>query len=412
MITLKNVTLRRGAKVVLDSVSATINPGESVGLVGRNGAGKSSLFALLSGKLHEDGGDFYIPTSWRMAEVAQNMPETDQSATSLQNVGGDPKLGAQNIVDDAGLVNNQYAPAILGETYRDYLPQLNLNFRLTDDDQLRFAAAKVMSRPPINRLASNTSITISDDGEINGNSSNSPFLRPFEATQYDLSYEYYIPSGAIAFALFYKDIKSFVNDFTIQEFDFAAAGFAVPDVIVDEDGIPRETFNGAFSTAVNNGEGGYIRGAELAFTQVFKFLPSYWSGLGVSASYSYTESEIKQQTNLGGSTIDISLPGLSENVFTGTVFWEYDKFETRLSARFRDPFVSEQVAVNEQIVNYDGETVLDFQTSYQVTDKLGVLFQVNNLTDEPTKSYFGDELQTGTIQFFGRQYFFGVTYSM
>ena len=91
MITLKNVTLRRGAKVVLDSVSATINPGESVGLVGRNGAGKSSLFALLSGKLHEDGGDFYIPTSWRMAEVAQNMPETDQSATDFV-LEGDTRL--------------------------------------------------------------------------------------------------------------------------------------------------------------------------------------------------------------------------------------------------------------------------------------------------------------------------------
>ena len=91
MITLKNVTLRRGAKVVLDSVSATINPGENVGLVGRNGAGKSSLFALLSGKLHEDGGDFYIPTSWRMAEVAQNMPETDQPATEFV-LEGDTRL--------------------------------------------------------------------------------------------------------------------------------------------------------------------------------------------------------------------------------------------------------------------------------------------------------------------------------
>ncbi len=91
MITLKNVTLRRGAKVVLDSVSATINPGENVGLVGRNGAGKSSLFALLSGKLHEDGGDFHIPSSWRMAEVAQNMPETDQSATDFV-LEGDTRL--------------------------------------------------------------------------------------------------------------------------------------------------------------------------------------------------------------------------------------------------------------------------------------------------------------------------------
>ncbi|PJI97520.1 ATP-binding cassette subfamily F protein 3 [Acidovorax sp. 69] len=91
MITLKNVTLRRGAKVVLDNISGTINPGENVGLVGRNGAGKSSLFALLSGKLHEDGGDFYIPASWRMAEVAQNMPETDQSATEFV-LEGDTRL--------------------------------------------------------------------------------------------------------------------------------------------------------------------------------------------------------------------------------------------------------------------------------------------------------------------------------
>jgi len=91
MITLKNVTLRRGAKVVLDNISGTINPGENVGLVGRNGAGKSSLFALLSGKLHEDGGDFYIPTSWRMAEVAQDMPETEQSATAFV-LDGDTRL--------------------------------------------------------------------------------------------------------------------------------------------------------------------------------------------------------------------------------------------------------------------------------------------------------------------------------
>ena len=91
MITLKNVTLRRSAKVLLNGVNATINPGENVGLVGRNGAGKSSLFALLNGSLHEDGGDFYIPTQWRMAQVAQNMPETDESATDFV-VAGDTRL--------------------------------------------------------------------------------------------------------------------------------------------------------------------------------------------------------------------------------------------------------------------------------------------------------------------------------
>jgi ATP-binding cassette subfamily F protein 3 len=99
MITLKNVVLRRGAKVILDSASVTLNPGEKVGLVGRNGAGKSSLFAMLNGTLHEDGGEYYIPAQWKMAQVAQDMPETEQSATSYVIEGDVVLLAAQAEVD-------------------------------------------------------------------------------------------------------------------------------------------------------------------------------------------------------------------------------------------------------------------------------------------------------------------------
>ena len=93
MITLKSVTLRRSAKVLLDGASVTINPGEKVGLVGRNGAGKSTLFALFNGTLHEDGGDFYRPAAWRLAQVAQEMPETEMSATEFV-IEGDTRLMA------------------------------------------------------------------------------------------------------------------------------------------------------------------------------------------------------------------------------------------------------------------------------------------------------------------------------
>ncbi|HQY77895.1 MAG TPA: ATP-binding cassette domain-containing protein, partial [Rhodoferax sp.] len=93
MITLKNVTLRRSAKVLLEGASVTLNPGEKVGLVGRNGAGKSSLFALFNGNLHEDAGEYYIPAQWRMGQVAQDMPETDQSATDFV-IEGDTVLNA------------------------------------------------------------------------------------------------------------------------------------------------------------------------------------------------------------------------------------------------------------------------------------------------------------------------------
>ncbi|MCC5853177.1 MAG: TonB-dependent receptor, partial [Alkalimonas sp.] len=336
---------------------------------------------------------------------------TDQSATDLANVGGDPLQGAQFIVDEVGLVNGRYAPGIIGDTYTHYLPSLNLNLGLTDSTQLRLAAAKVISRPPINRLASNTAIFISDDGEVSGNSANSPFLRPFEATQYDLSYEVYFPAGAFVAALFYKDIKSFINDFTIQEFDFKGAGFPVPDQIINEDGIPRATFDGAFSTAVNNDDGGYIRGLELAYTQVFNFLPEFWSGLGVSGSYSYTQSEVNLVNPLGGDPVPMSFEGLSREVLTATLFWEYEGFEARVSARYRSPFVSTQIGIDEQVTNFHSETVVDFQAGYQWNDNLKLLFQVNNLTDEPTKSYFGQQAQTGTLQFFGRQYFLGAVYA-
>jgi ATP-binding cassette subfamily F protein 3 len=114
MISLKNVTLRRGTKVLLDNASVTLNPGEMVGLVGRNGAGKSTLFGLLNGTLHEDAGEYSIPAQWRMAQVAQDMPETTQSATEFVIEGDTVLLAAQAEVhaaeasDDGMLMAHAY----------------------------------------------------------------------------------------------------------------------------------------------------------------------------------------------------------------------------------------------------------------------------------------------------------------
>jgi len=95
MISVRNVTLRRGVNVVLDRASVTFTPGEKIGLVGRNGAGKSSFFGLLNGTLHEDGGEFSIPAAWKMGQVAQEMPETEQSATDFVIEGDTVMLAAQ-----------------------------------------------------------------------------------------------------------------------------------------------------------------------------------------------------------------------------------------------------------------------------------------------------------------------------
>ncbi|ASK28263.1 ABC transporter [Neisseria chenwenguii] len=80
MIELKNLTLQRGLKVLLDKASTVINPGWRVGLIGKNGTGKSSLFALLKGGISADGGDVLIPKHWKLAAVAQETPALDVSA--------------------------------------------------------------------------------------------------------------------------------------------------------------------------------------------------------------------------------------------------------------------------------------------------------------------------------------------
>ena len=91
MIQLREVTLRRGVKVILERASVTLQPGEKMGLVGHNGAGKSSLFGLLTGRLHADAGSVEWPPRWRLAEVAQEMPETADAATDFV-LQGDTRL--------------------------------------------------------------------------------------------------------------------------------------------------------------------------------------------------------------------------------------------------------------------------------------------------------------------------------
>jgi ATP-binding cassette subfamily F protein 3 len=80
MIRLAGVTLARGAKVLLDGATLAIATGKRVGLIGANGSGKSSLFALLRGEAHADRGEVEMPPRWVIAHVAQETPAVERAA--------------------------------------------------------------------------------------------------------------------------------------------------------------------------------------------------------------------------------------------------------------------------------------------------------------------------------------------
>src|SRR6266513_1963545 len=115
MIRLSQVTLRRGAKTLLDGADVALNPGDKIGLIGANGSGKSSLFALLRGELHADKGEVDYPARWRVACVAQETPALDRPAleyaidgdTTLRKL--EARLADAETVNDGHLIGELHA---------------------------------------------------------------------------------------------------------------------------------------------------------------------------------------------------------------------------------------------------------------------------------------------------------------
>src|ERR1041385_6760820 len=74
MLSFNDVTLHRGPRKLLEGVTFTVFPGWHVGLVGRNGTGKATLFAALLGELHADAGEISMPKNLVIATVPQETP--------------------------------------------------------------------------------------------------------------------------------------------------------------------------------------------------------------------------------------------------------------------------------------------------------------------------------------------------
>ncbi|AFU99115.1 TonB-dependent receptor [Simiduia agarivorans] len=365
--------------------------------------------------------------------VGVRIVDTEQYSTGLipLELTADPLQPSDVVLDELGESNLDYGQDLkierAGEKYRKVLPSLNLNYALTENDNLRFSFAKVMSRAPIAQLANVKNGSVSETAPSSGlarydlNQGSNPFLRPFEADQVDLSYEHYFEDGdgAVVVAVYNKDVKNRIQTVTYQDFFVEAyldAGIPRPDYLyIETPGeLPREVpvVQGDYTLATNNDEGGYIRGAELAYTQTFSMLPAPFDGLGLSAGYAYVDSEITTPsifTDEPGAVTDF--PGLSPHSGNLMLFYTFENFETRLSGVYQSTRTDEVVGINVNPTIRHASTVWDYQASYKFDFGMDLVFSINNLTDEPNVGYFGSKDATGTISYFGRQYYLGVNYS-
>ncbi|AVP96976.1 ABC transporter ATP-binding protein [Ahniella affigens] len=91
MLQFSDLELRRGGRILIQGLSAQIHLGQKVAVVGRNGSGKSSLFALVLGDLHADAGDCSMPRNWKVGSVAQHVDASPQPAIEFV-LDGDAEL--------------------------------------------------------------------------------------------------------------------------------------------------------------------------------------------------------------------------------------------------------------------------------------------------------------------------------
>lgn len=292
-------------------------------------------------------------------------------------------------------------------SYSDTLPSLNMVIEPMDSFLVRFAAAKVMSRPGLGNLNPAPSVTVSGANRtINiGN----PDLDPFRATSYDLSFEWYFaPESLVSVAFFHKEIDSLVTTSRTTIANYAAnpAGldnsfglFACGGVVV---GCMDQTWN--FDTSINT-PGGPVEGYEIGVQLPFYFLPGILANFGFAGNYTSVESDITYLNSSGAVVAQDDLTGLSRESWNATLYYEDDHLSARVAVAHRSDYLTNVPGRDGNATEATaGTTNVDFAAAYKVNDNFTFTVEGLNLTDEVTDQYLTPDDRSSFYHSYGRTF--------
>ena len=303
-----------------------------------------------------------------------------------------------------------------GKDYTDVLPQINLAFLLPDSQAVRLGISQQLARARMDQLkATEESGFNFATGEPGGSGGNAQ-LDPWKAWALDVSYEkyFYENKGYVSAAAFYKDLDTYIYNQTTDGHDFTALCETTPDSAFPP-GVTKQC-TGRFTQPVN-GDGGYLWGMEFAASLPFDVFSDALDGFGAILSYSYTDSDIEIQGSVSSvANESITLPGLSQDVWNATLYYEKYGFGARIATRYRSEYIGEVANfANERALRFvDADMITDAQLSYAFSgnmfEGLQILFQVNNLTNEPYIAYSENKQRLLDYQEYGTQYLLGLNY--
>jgi TonB-dependent receptor len=365
------------------------------------GPGSTATWAIPS----LDAWNAYFPLSSVPAEESQgsiNSVEEEDIGVYVQ-LNGDVELGTMPLRFDVGVryvetdqtsagYNSGTQVSIDREPYDDVLPSFNAALSVTDTFIVRLSAAEVMTRPGLGSLSPGGSV----DSFNYRVSYQNPFLDPTRATAIDTSFEWYFADEALlALAVFYKDIESRPIN-TTTEGTYASTGLP-PSLLAptspaaaNPEGGPAESCNPANGGAgcweirsLENGPGGDLTGFELGIQMPFatiSSLPDLMQNFGFIANYTYVDSEVDY--DVCGGIVTERLFGLSNNSYNATFYYEDDRFDARVSASYRDDYITGTSGTGNCFEGYEGTMNVDFKTGYQVNENFELTFEALNLTDD------------------------------
>ncbi len=262
------------------------------------------------------------------------------------------------------IVSEDIVPISVDGSYNNFLPSLNARIEVLEDVIVRAAYSKSITRPTLGELSASMWYS---DGKLDSlkASGGNPHLKPYESTNFDLSFEWYFDEASYAAISYYsKDVENFIDGGISEEVISVPSG--------DYDFTVSRPMN------LNSTE---IDGFELAVQHSFTNLPAPFDGLGVSANMTFVDSESSADT----AEKPLPLPGLgdSQNL---VVFYEKDAVQFRVAYNNRDEFmqVTSNWAGGAPIYVEDYYQV-DVSGSYDIDETFTVFFEGINVTNEITQ---------------------------